>query len=222
MKDQPHIRFIKDKEFLLGKIKGNTVLYDFDLILEYISSKGKELFGTSFKIHSEDLEIIYKLCVYFIKEKSACKKHNLDLEKGILLTGPVGCGKTSLMKLFRFLIPSDKKFKVVACRNTVFGFNHLGYKVVEDYGNSDYYCFDDLGIEPEGKHFGSDCNVMGEIILSRYELFMLNNSIKQVTHITSNLNSNEIEQRYGNRVRSRMRQMFNLIAFSEGSLDKRN
>jgi len=41
------------------------------------------------------------------------------------------------------------------------------------------------------------------------------------THATTNLNAHELEDRYGNRVRSRMREMFNLIAFEINSIDKR-
>ena len=40
-------------------------------------------------------------------------------------------------------------------------------------------------------------------------------------HITTNLNAVELEKRYGNRVRSRLRAMFNLIGFDEDSKDKR-
>jgi hypothetical protein len=42
-----------------------------------------------------------------------------------------------------------------------------------------------------------------------------------VTHRTTNLNADEIEERYGNRVRSRMRELFNLIALDKESIDKR-
>ena len=59
---------------------------------------------------------------------------------------------------------------------------------------------------------------MGEILLSRYDLF-LSNRIK--THATTNLNAKELEERYGNRVRSRMRELFNLVGFSSDSVDKR-
>ena len=178
----------------------------------------------------------------------------MDINKGILLSGPVGCGKTSLMKLFPYLVPHRRNYEMTPCRNVVFSFNHLGYKTIEDYGNDGYFCFDDLGIEPIGRHYGKDCNVMGEIILSRYELFLnrksgrhpelshracrsvdsgshLNNkqnaqysllkSNHSSTHATTNLNAQELEERYGNRVRSRMREMFNLIAFDKKSNDKR-
>lgn len=59
---------------------------------------------------------------------------------------------------------------------------------------------------------------MTEILTSRYEHFIENNAI---THITTNLSASEIEKAYGNRVRSRLRQMFNLIAFDSNTKDKR-
>jgi DNA replication protein DnaC len=115
-------------------------------------------------------------------------------------------------------VPHQKPYEVIPARNITFAFNNIGYKTIEDYGNSNYYCFDDLGVETTGRHFGKDCNVMGEIILSRYDLY-LHSKIK--THATTNLNAQELEDLYGNRVRSRMRQLFNLIAFDEKSADKR-
>ena len=59
---------------------------------------------------------------------------------------------------------------------------------------------------------------MAEILLTRYDLFI---NHKLLTHFTTNLSAGEIETIYGNRVRSRMREMFNLIAFKEDCKDKR-
>ena len=61
---------------------------------------------------------------------------------------------------------------------------------------------------------------MGEVLLSRYELY-LDTKRKIKTHATTNLNAEELEVRYGNRVRSRMREFFNLIAFDTKAVDKR-
>ena len=36
---------------------------------------------------------------------------------------------------------------------------------------------------------------------------------RNLIHVTTNLNAHEFEDRYSNRVRSRMRELFNLIAF---------
>ena len=104
------------------------------------------------------------------------------------------------------------------CRNIVFAFNHLGYKTIEDYGDEGFFCFDDMGIEPIGRHYGRDCNVIGEILISRYELFLQTN-LK--THGTTNLSAMEIEDMYGSRVRSRMKKLFNLIDFDYNTNDKR-
>ncbi|AVR46495.1 ATPase [Christiangramia fulva] len=205
-------------EYSLGRFDGKSVQYDFPKILVYLNAKGKILFGEKFKIYKKDKDILLKLCSYFIKDKENCKKFDIDLDKGLLLTGPVGCGKTSLMKLLHFLVPHQRKYVVMPCRNIVFAFNHLGYKTIEDYGESSFFCFDDMGVEPIGRHYGKDCNVIGEILLSRYDLFL---ETKMKTHATTNLNAEELEERYGNRVRSRMRELFNLIAFDEKAGDKR-
>src|SRR5690554_3276263 len=209
-------------DYPLGKIENYCLHYDFDKVLIYLEAKGKLLFGKHFKLYKEDYHIIFKLCIYTIQDLDYCAKLNIDPNKGILLTGPVGCGKTSLMKLVRHLTPHRRAYKIIPCRNAVFSFNHLGYKTIEEYGNDEFYCFDDLGVEPTGRHFGQDCNVMGEILLSRYQDNCHSEHKRRIlTHVTTNLNAIEIEERYGNRVRSRMRAMFNLLAFDQSAKDKR-
>ena len=207
-------------EYSLGTFDGKNVVYDFPKILVYLNAKGKLLFGKKFRIYDEDRKILLKLCSYFIRDKAYCDVNGIDIDKGILLSGPVGCGKTSLMKLLRHIVPLQRPYEVIPCRNLTFGFNHLGFKTVEEYGNTKFFCFDDLGIEPYGRFYGKDLNVMGEVLLSRYELY-LSTKRKIKTHATTNLNAEELEERYGNRVRSRMREMFNLISFDEKSVDKR-
>lgn len=215
---KPHIIIEGSVQYTLGTLQNNEILYDFDKILVYLNAKGKLLFGKKFRIFEEDREILFKLCNYYIKDETNCKKLGIDIHKGILLSGPVGCGKTSLMKLLRHIVPHQKPYEVIPTRNITFAFNNIGYKTIEDYGDKKFYCFDDLGVEPTGRHFGKDCNVLGEILLSRYDLFL---NHKVLTHATTNLNAQELEERYGNRVRSRMRQLFNLVAFDKGSGDKR-
>jgi DNA replication protein DnaC len=216
---QPHIIREGSVQYCLGEFKDNYISYDFKKILIYLDAKGKLLFGKNFKIYEEDEVVLYKLCIYFIRDLEACKKLEIDPNKGILLSGPVGCGKTSLMKLLRHIVPHHKPYEIIPARNITFAFNNIGFKTIEEYGNSSFYCFDDLGVETTGRHFGKDCNVLGEILLSRYDLF-LKRGIR--THATTNLNAQELEERYGNRVRSRMRQMFNLINFDVKSVDKRS
>ncbi len=199
--------------------------FDFGWCLSFFEKRGKELFGEKFKIHEEDHATLYKLLTYFLGYQDEAEKSGIDLGKGILLTGPVGCGKTSFMSLMRFVPPPEKNHIVKPCRDVSFEFIQEGYEVISRYSKMSYtvqhpktYCFDDLGAEQTLKYYGNECNVMGEIILSRYDLFV---SQKMLTHITTNLSASEIENFYGNRVRSRMREMFNLIAFKNDADDKR-
>lgn len=59
------------------------------------------MYGEKFKIWKEDHDIIYKLLVHFLQDEEEAKRLGIELQKGILLTGPIGCGKTSLMNLMR-------------------------------------------------------------------------------------------------------------------------
>lgn len=223
MKPQPHIKIEGISKFQIGEIRNNTVHYDFEKIKTYLNIKGHILFGKNFKIYNEDEPLLFKLCNYFIQDHYSCAQMGIDTNKGLLLSGPVGCGKTSLMKLLLHLAPHKTNYELIPSRNIVFNFNAKGYAVFEKYNQTQNYCFDDLGVEPTGSHYAKECNVLGEILLSRYDLFMRSpeRSQKVLTHITTNLNAQEIEKRYGNRVRSRMRTMFNLISFDENSIDKR-
>ena len=191
----------------------------------WIEQKGIELYGTHFKILETDYPIIYKLIAYFLKDEVTCFQYNINLNKGILLSGPIGCGKTSIMNIMKYLTPTENKFYVKPCRDISFEFIQDGYQIIHKYSKGKLYefepktiCFDDLGTENNLKYYGNECNVMAEILLSRYDVYIA----KRIqTHITTNLSASEIETQYGNRVRSRMRELFNLIAYNNTSKDKR-
>jgi hypothetical protein len=65
--------------------------------LRLLEEKGKVLYGPHFRLYSEDLPVLEKLLSYFSGDKEQAERLGLSLRKGILLTGPIGCGKTSLM-----------------------------------------------------------------------------------------------------------------------------
>jgi DNA replication protein DnaC len=122
----------------------------------------------------------------------------------------------TLLKQFMYL---EMNYLIKSTRDISAEYNIDGYSTILKYGKSTkIYCFDDLGVEQNVKHFGNECNTIGEILLHRYELLQSQNI---VTHATTNLNANELEKIYGNRVRSRLRSMFNLIDFPQTTQDKR-
>ena len=199
--------------------------YKYEEIIIWIEKKGVELYGDHFKISETDYPIVFKLIAYFLKDEQTCFQLNINLSKGIMLSGPVGCGKTSLMNLMKYLTAAEHKFFVKPSRDISFEFIQDGYEIIHRYSKGKLYqseakiiCFDDLGTENNLKYFGNECNVMAEILLSRYDLYI---SKKLQTHITTNLSATEIEKNYGNRVRSRLREMINLISFERDIVDKR-
>lgn len=207
------------------EIVNNTKIYDPKKCFQFLEQQGKKRYNSNFKIDPKDIPIIYKLLIYAIQDHKRAFQLGIDLSKGIMLSGPIGCGKTSLMHLVRPFFYSKNDYKIITTRHVSFEFAKSGYDSLAQYtlktphqNRLSGYCFDDLGAEQQIKHFGNDCNVMAEILITRYEHFVENNTI---THITTNLSASEIEKVYGNRVRSRLRQMFNLIAFERDTKDKR-
>lgn len=204
--------------------------YDYDKIFSFLEKKGKQDFGNQFSLHEIDLPLIKKLLAYFLKDEYVCTQENISLRKGIMLSGTIGCGKTSLMYLMKYFNDNSKQIYLIKpCRDITFEFIQQGYEIILRYGKQSFYrngldcipkhiCFDDLGIENNLKYYGNECNVMAEILLFRYDFFISSNLI---THLTTNLSASEIETMYGNRVRSRMREMFNLVAFDSKASDKR-
>ncbi len=201
--------------------------FQFEKCIDFLQKAGQSEFGNHFRVFPEDYEIIYKLLAYFYKDMELCKSYQLEIRKGLLLTGPVGCGKTTLMMLFRHFLHKIHKYPVKSTREISYEFLDHGFSIINKYSKAHFQnyqdalipkvlCLDDLGLESTIKHFGNETNTIAEILLNRYNLFTTRGMI---THATTNLNPDELENLYGNRVRSRMREMFNLIPFN--SKDKR-
>ncbi len=198
--------------------------FDYVQLLHMVEEKGKALYGPHYAIHEADRALVMKIITYFTADEALAPKEGIMLHKGLLLCGPIGCGKSSLLNIMRSLSGDPKSFGIVSCRNLVTHFNEQGYGMIHRYSSmpgsliTGTYCFDDLGLEPNGSYFANNCNVLAEILFNRYEAFVHKGIL---THVTTNLGPAELEATYGNRLRSRMREMFNLLAFDEQSPDKR-
>lgn len=179
-------------------------------------------------LDSFNLEIFETLCMYFSGDPAfELQGEDFSFDKGIMLYGPVGCGKTSLMKMFTS--NSFRPFSVTSCRVIADEYAKEGsdslYKYSElqpAYPQRNYgidaigRLFDDLGTEDNKSHFGNKVNVMQDILYKIYENDLLGNF-----HVTTNIIGDEIEEFYGQRIRSRTREMFNVITFDGNSPDRR-
>lgn len=174
-----------------------------------------------FELNESNEEIFWKLCLYFTGTTDS--RSGLSLKKGLLLHGNIGCGKTTMMRMFA--VNQHRTFFVKSCRQPVYEYEDKdqgGDKIILSYSRPEYdssaaiklghqqvgICFDDLGTEENINRFGNKVNVMQNILLERYDKLAFN-----FTHITTNLSAELIKEQYGQRVADRMNEMFNLIEF---------
>lgn len=181
---------------------------------------------------NEETKIVFKaLCYYFTGDAEfETMGENWKLNKGLCLMGNVGTGKTTLMRMFSR--NKRQSYQVLSCRKIAGEYAENGHEILHKYSSvvtnyiNDYkyflqknlgFCFDDLGTESNKKNYGNTVNVMEEILLNRYDNRQFGWNF---THITTNLTADQIEETYGSRVRSRMREMFNIIELTGGDLRK--
>lgn len=199
-------------------------VYDYDMLREVFLGQYKEKFDREYEIDMYSSDILDQLLYYFTDDK----RFDGDLNKGLYLVGNPGCGKSSAMRILAFNTKQPFAFK--SCIDISKIYSNDGYEAIEKFkkmfqvARQKYlgfdeigWCFDDLGFEEKGKHYGKETDVMTEIIEAIYNRRQMIGKV----HITSNISGDEIENRYGNRIRSRMREMFNMISFDENSPDRR-
>lgn len=170
------------------------------------------------QVDDHNKAVIQQLIRYFINDPDC----ELNLQKGILLTGNVGTGKTFLLDTMQALtiaakLPS-RHFRTARCvevaeliRSGNTSDPKASGKAVTklDLLNHGTWCFDDLGHEPLSvKVWGDDRQVMEPILVRRYNQFTAGHCI---THATTNLGKQGLLDYYGPRLADRFEEMFNFI-----------
>lgn len=168
--------------------------------------------------------LVRSLAMYFALDR----RSPYPLHKGLMISGDVGTGKTTLFRAFDLTHPyfiggellSEENvlpYRIVSC-NTIarcyVNKDKGGVGCLEPYFSGNWM-FDDLGTEDTARYYGRNMDVMGEIIQERYNRFPFSRSF-----FTTNLTRNDIEGTYGLRVASRLKEMCSWIDIGE-SVDHR-
>lgn len=227
---------IKKDEFLKDQIKKQKEAHNRQNLQRKITSKATEsmmayrsvtFFEKELLLDSSNTHVFKMLCHYFSEEKSefegialSPQNQNPSIDKGILLLGNPGVGKTFLMKLFSK--NTRQVFHVYNAQHMANMYEHEGEISMQQFeskiknpvndANSFFqpyagHCFDDLGTEDIKTHFGNKKNVIGDLIESRYA----KGETGVFLHASTNLTAEQLKEYYGPRVTSRMREIFNLI-----------
>jgi len=182
--------------------------------LYIINQIGRRIVGSQFVIDDFNREVIIKLIFYFQENKN-CENYNLKLNKGILLVGSNGTGKTKLIRIFRmyYFHYQRKGWIEISAKDAVSLYQINGMEALDKYMNAKDYnpvqvYIDDLGSEPIfASYFGTKVDVIKEILNSRYRQFEKG----KLTFATTNLDTSDLKARYGERIYSRMSEMYNFI-----------
>ena len=197
-----------------------------EMIKEFLIESLKKL-NPDYIVDKFSEPVINSIALYTSKDPEFITDKSLSFNKGILIMGEVGCGKTLLfrglnevMKMFSYkdyysTTHNDFSKPIINSYSLTQGFALKGFEIFDNglYDNGRTVNFidtplviDDLGAESPVSHYGPTTNVIGEIILRRYEK-------KYRTFATTNEDDRGLLAKYGDRVYSRMIEMFNFIEY---------
>jgi len=186
--------------------------YNMDFAINVVERIGRGIIP-QFILTPEVEEVYKQLIQYFHGDPDFAG----DLNKGLLLMGPTGSGKTlamQLMSIYRQI--DDTKFsmngkiyrmnyEIIDVSTIVNGFMINAYDGIKIYCNRYVTCIDDIGTESdEVKYYGNNLDVISYVLDERYRK-------RLITFGTTNLNENKLEDKYGDRIISRMYALFNFI-----------
>ncbi len=169
----------------------------------FIEKAKQRLYGSEFVVDAENKKSINQLFYYLI----GSEEFEGDLNKGILLIGNIGNGKTVLMESFIdvFNETSDKIITSIHAKDIAL---ILAKKDV-GYLNKRPLFIDDIGKEQETiKNFGTVIHPLEDVINERYKNFGL-------TFGTSNFKLEDMP--YSKHMIDRMKQMFNIMTLPGNS-----
>ena len=216
-------QFHADKEGLIaalpdplrGIIEDHGVLRPQDLsyteLYQLYVDKLRELADYELTIDDNNRDCIEQVVAYMGRNS----KFKGSPDKGLIIRGPVGTGKTLLFQGLRKLYDAFQyNMTIIDTYDIAAWYVKSGPSIYDEVfpggrldiilSRSDNIVFDDLGAEAESKYYGTNANCMGEIVLRRYKA-------QAKSYFTSNLDIKSLKQIYGERVTSRLKQMSNDI-----------
>lgn len=146
--------------------------------------------------------------------------------------GGVGSGKTTLLKLFH--LNQKQSFNIDHAKAIADRCNQEGNKepisesylkkfhvlAKHEYGQSEVgLMVDDIGTEDSLKLYGNECHPVAELLEMHYRAW--HNGSKRLLHATTNLTPTQLEAKYGTRIYSRMKELFNVVSFPDTAPDLR-
>jgi DNA replication protein DnaC len=165
----------------------------------------ERLFNRPFLHNLENDTAIKALCFFVSRNDRFMTELNLNPQKGILLRGPSGTGKTHLVRCLE-----NNELNPIFTASTIdisAEILKVGYYNLPS-GKHNILYLDDVGAEdPTVNFYGTKITWFANYI----QLMYLRTKTYNHLIISTNLNFKQLEEHYGYRVASRMREMFNVV-----------
>jgi DNA replication protein DnaC len=140
--------------------------------------------------------------------------------KGIMLIGNTGVGKTKLMQALSLILRHDEldryftvinSYDVVEAAQMGYDFVNYCYASASQISKRNI-CIDDIGAEQaKVMYFGNEILPLSMLITSRYNLWCATGIM---THFTTNLSLADLRAMYGDRIADRLYEMCNIIEYN--------
>jgi hypothetical protein len=164
----------------------------------------KHIYGKNLILNEHNKHLITTICFFLSNDERFETELGYSFDKGLLVRGISGLGKT-----FLFNCVKDNELSPI----TIYSMIELtetvraeGYLELPLTTGITY--LDDVGTEEHNvNHYGTKINFFKNFI----EKYYLNNAVYNRLIISTNNSFTELETKYGFRVRSRVKDMFNII-----------
>jgi DNA replication protein DnaC len=174
-----------------------------------------------FLIDETNKDVLKQLLLYF----TGSDEFDGSLKKGIMLIGGVGTGKSLLFRIFKEYtsqIIRINSFQYHTSQEIIDNVNVKGVEYMDvfnhNYDNPITCYIDDIASRNEViKYYGTEVNVMEQLLSIRYNVF---SRYRKLTHVTSNKYPSDFKDLYDNRIVDRMKEMFNIIELTGKSFRK--
>lgn len=194
----------KERSELIKKQKDLQELWTAKRFYSLMSFVSESEFGKKLIINSDTIKLITAICFFFGKDQRFENELKYSFKKGLLIRGISGLGKTHLFNCIKE--NPIKPFKIISMIEITEAIMSDGEFQLDLFSPAIY--LDDVGTEePNVKYYGTTISFFKNFI----EKFYLRSNEYNKLIISTNNSFDQIESKYGFRVRSRLKEMFNVI-----------
>jgi DNA replication protein DnaC len=190
--------------------------YNVQIMLNAVCKVGEFVVGKKYVIDDNNRKFWELSTSWMLNAKGG----TLDVERGLLVFGQVGSGKTDAVKILTELYRAfyNQNFTTITALKIADLYQNNQHDQLERFVNCKNLSIDDLGAEPKSlKYYGSEILPMVDFTYKRYDHWKRNKGCKTI--ITTNYNDTMIGDNYGERALSRIAEITQCLLLT--GLDRR-